>query len=90
MIEDNVKIINRLGLHARAAAQLVKLAAKFQSNILIQRKDKAVSADAKSILSVLTLAASFGTVLTLQITGSDEQVASEAITALFESGFGEV
>ena len=90
MIETEVKIINPLGLHARAAAQLVRLAGKFKSKIQLIRQDNAVMADAKSILSVLTLAASKGTKLQLFIEGSDEVEAKEAIIAIFEAGFGEI
>jgi len=90
MIETNVKIINPLGLHARAAAQLVKLAGKFQSKIQLIRQDNTVVADAKSILSVLTLAASKGTGLQLCIEGVDELEAVNAIVSLFENGFGEI
>lgn len=90
MIETNVKIINPLGLHARAAAQLVKLAGKFQSKIQLIRQDNTVEADAKSILSVLTLAASKGTGLQLCIEGVDELEAVNAIVSLIENGFGEI
>ncbi len=90
MIQTEVKIINPLGLHARAAAQLVRLAGKFKSKIQLIRQDNAVMADAKSILSVLTLAASKGTKLQLFIEGSDEVEAKEAIIAIFEAGFGEI
>lgn len=90
MIETNVKIINPLGLHARAAAQLVKLAGKFQSKIQLIRQDNTVVADAKSILSVLTLAASKGTGLQLWIEGVDELEAVNAIVSLIENGFGEI
>ena len=67
MLEAQVKIINQLGLHARAAAQLVRLAGKFKSRIMLERIDNAVTADAKSILSVLTLAAAKGTQLHLTV-----------------------
>ena len=90
MLETNVKIINPLGLHARAAAQLVRLAGKFKSNIKLERLDNFVMADAKSILSVLTLAAARGTELTLTIDGEDENEAHAAITELFTNGFGEL
>lgn len=90
MIESNVKIINPLGLHARAAAQLVRLAGKFKSKIQLIRQDNVVIADAKSILSVLTLAASKGTKLQLIIEGIDETEASQAINELIENGFGEI
>jgi phosphotransferase system HPr (HPr) family protein len=67
MLEGNLKVINPLGLHARAAAQLVKLANNFSSEIRLTRIDNAVIADAKSILSVLTLAAGKGVELKLTV-----------------------
>ena len=90
MKESEVKIINPLGLHARAAAQLVRLAGKFKSKISLIRYDNAVMADAKSILSVLTLAASKGTKLQLTVEGIDETEAAQAIEELIEQGFGEI
>ena len=90
MLEAQVKIINQLGLHARAAAQLVRLAGKFKSRIMLERIDNAVTADAKSILSVLTLAAAKGTQLHLTVSGDDEQGALESIKQIFEQGFGEL
>lgn len=90
MLEGTVKVINPLGLHARAAAQLVRLAGTFRSRILIKRTDNAVFADAKSILSVLTLAASMGRELELNVDGEDEAEAFEAVSNLFRNGFGEI
>lgn len=90
MREARVRIINQLGLHARAAAQLVKLAGTFKSRIVIVREDNNVFADAKSILSVLTLAASLGTELSLQVDGDDSAEALAALMQLFERGFGEI
>lgn len=90
MLEGRVKIVNPLGLHARAAAQLVRLAGTFKSRILLKRLDSNVTADAKSILNVLTLAASRGTQLDLEIEGPDESAALEAITDIFTRGFGEI
>lgn len=90
MLETKVKIINSLGLHARAAAQLVRLAGKFKSKILLVREDNAVMADAKSILSILTLAAAKGTELNLTIEGIDEQEALKAIEEMILNGFGEL
>lgn len=90
MLEAKVKIINPLGLHARAAAQLVRLAGKFKSKIKLTRTDNDVTADAKSILSVLTLAAGKGTELDLNIEGEDEQEAFSAIEQLILNGFGEI
>ena len=90
MLETRVKIINPLGLHARAAAQLVRLSGTFKSRILLKRLDSSVSADAKSILNVLTLAASRGTELDVEVNGADEQAALDAIVEIFEKGFGEI
>jgi phosphocarrier protein HPr len=90
MLKGKVTIINRLGLHARAAAQLVRLASGFQSKIKLVRTDNSVIADAKSILSVLTLAASKGVELEIEIEGEDEQTAFEAVQEIFKNGFGEL
>ena len=90
MLKGQLTIINRLGLHARAAAQLVRLASSFQSRIKLTRADNAVIAEAKSILSVLTLAAARGTELELEVDGPDEQQAFDSIKALFANGFGEM
>ena len=90
MLKGQITIINRLGLHARAAAQLVRLASGFQSRIKLTRTDNAVMADAKSILSVLTLAAARGVELELEADGADEEQAFAAIKELFANGFGEM
>ena len=90
MLESKIKVINPLGLHARAAAQLVRLAGKFQSKIILARCDNNVIADAKSILSVLTLAASKGTQLEINVEGDDEPEAFRAICEIFADGFGEL
>jgi phosphocarrier protein HPr len=90
MLKSNVKIINPLGLHARATALLVRTTSKFKSKIILSRLDKNISADAKSILSVLTLAASKGIELELTIEGADETEAFEAVKQLYEQGFGEI
>ena len=90
MLESKLKIINPLGLHARAAAQLVRLAGKFQSKIILARTDNNVVADAKSILSVLTLAAAKGTQLEINVEGADESEAFQAICEIFADGFGEI
>ncbi|HEY0546612.1 MAG TPA: HPr family phosphocarrier protein [Pyrinomonadaceae bacterium] len=89
MIERRVVITNRLGLHARAAATLVRTASRFQSFLRVERLDGSATADAKSILSVLMLAASRGTELKLTADGSDEMQAIEALSHLFADGFGE-
>lgn len=90
MLKAEVSVINDLGLHARAAAQLVRLASGFRSRIRVHRVDNAVLADAKSILSVLTLAASKGVRLEVEVDGEDEADAIEAVIAIFANGFGEM
>lgn len=90
MLEKKIKIVNSLGLHARAAAQLVRLAGQFNSKIQISRTDNGISADAKSILSVLSLAAARGTILNLKCVGEDEKEAFNAVEKLFTEGFGEL
>lgn len=89
MIERQVRITNRLGLHARAAARLVRTATVYESALRLERVDGGASADAKSILSVLLLAASCGTVLRATAEGVDEAEAMRALCALIASGFGE-
>lgn len=90
MLERPLPIINTLGLHARAAARLVRLAATFSSRITLVRKDAGIEANAKSILSVLHLAASFGTNIRVMADGEDEIEAVAAIEELFRNGFGEL
>ena len=83
-------VVNDLGLHARAAAQLVRLAGKYRSVITLHRYDTGAFANAKSILSVLALAAPIGTILKLVVDGVDEAEAFNAITEVFANGFGEM
>ncbi len=90
MLKGRITIVNRLGLHARAAAQLVRLASGFESKIKLTRTDNSVVADAKSILSVLTLAASRGVDLEVEVDGNDEKQAHAAIKEIFANGFGEM
>lgn len=80
-------ISNRLGLHARAAARLVRRAAQFTSNVELVREDTGETADGKSILSVLLLAASRGTCLIIKADGDDEERAVDALAELIEQGF---
>jgi phosphocarrier protein len=89
MIRLSVEVENRLGLHARAAAKLVRAASRFSSNIHVSRVDAEQRIDSKSILGVLMLAASQGTSLDFSIEGRDEREAAVAIRELFESKFGE-
>ena len=87
MIRTQITIINKLGLHARAAAKFVGCAAAFSSSIQAGKDGKLV--DGKSIMSVMMLAAGKGTVLDLEIHGSDEETALEAIVALVNNRFDE-
>jgi phosphotransferase system HPr (HPr) family protein len=89
MLEKRILIVNRLGLHARAAARLVRTASAYRSSVRLERADGSAVADAKSILSVLLLAAARGTELRLTVEGADELEATNAVCALVESGFGE-
>jgi phosphocarrier protein len=90
MVERTLLVTARLGLHARAAAKVVRVAREFNSKMELRRIDNSVSADAKSILSVLMLAASQGTELHVSAEGSDEEAALGAIYKLFAEGFGEL
>ena len=87
MIETEITISNKLGLHARASAKLVATASKFLSKIEISHSTKTINA--KSIMGVMMLAASIGTNLTLKVEGEDEEQASEAICQLINDKFGE-
>ncbi len=89
MLEATVRLTNTLGLHARAAAQLVRLANRFKSSIILKRSDNAVTANAKSILSVLSIAASFDVELQIIADGDDETEAIKQIEKLFADKFGE-
>ena len=87
VIETRVEIVNKLGLHARAAAKLVACTSAYASTIEAGRDGNMV--DAKSIMSVMMLAAGKGTVLDLRIDGRDEQESLTAITTLIENRFEE-
>ena len=89
MLERDVTVVNRLGLHARAAARLVRTASAYGSVVRLERADRGASADAKSILSVLMLAAVRGTRLRATAEGADEEEALSAVCALIAGGFGE-
>jgi phosphotransferase system HPr (HPr) family protein len=89
MVERTLLIKGRLGLHARAAAKLVRVASGFHSQVLLRRIEGDVTADAKSVLSVLMLAASRGTELRARVDGVDEEAAMAAIEEFFAAGFGE-
>jgi len=87
MTREQVMITNKLGLHARAAAKLVHTASDFEAEIYIGTEHEEVNA--KSILGILTLAATKGTPLIVRADGVDEQAAVDAIAALFADKFGE-
>jgi phosphocarrier protein HPr len=87
VIQTQVTIVNKLGLHARAAAKFVSCAAAFASSIQAGKDGKLV--DGKSIMSVMMLAAGKGTVLDLQIEGRDEDAALEGLQNLIANRFDE-
>lgn len=87
MISRVFTIKNRLGLHARAAAQLVQLANRFESEVTLFKED--VEVNGKSIMGILLLAAPKGTEVKVQIDGADEEPAMVDIATLIEDGFGE-
>jgi phosphocarrier protein HPr len=87
MTSRSVVVTNQLGLHARAAARFVHLAAKYESQIRVGRDAKIM--DGKSIMGILLLAAARGTTITISADGPDEDAAVAALCALVEAGFGE-
>ena len=89
MAERTLEVTSRLGLHARAAANLVRVASRFKSKLTLQRPEGGLEADARSILEILTLAASHGTALKLVATGDDENEALDAVVGLFSRAFDE-
>jgi phosphocarrier protein len=87
VIERTVKVMNSLGLHARPAAQLVRLASTFQSQIELVKDDMVVNA--KSIMGVMMLAAECGSTVQLRASGDDAEQALAALEKLVTDGFGE-
>jgi len=87
MIQKEIEIINKLGLHARASAKLTQLAGKFQSEVWMTRNQKRVNA--KSIMGVMMLAAGRGSKVTLEANGADEAECLEALAALIAQKFDE-
>jgi phosphocarrier protein len=85
--ERELTIVNRLGLHARAAAQFVRVAGSFGCEVRIRHGER--EADGKSIMGVMMLGAEKGTTLTIRTDGEDDEEALQALTELVESGFGE-
>jgi Phosphotransferase System HPr (HPr) Family len=87
MPEREVKIVNKLGIHARPAAEIVKTAGKFRSGITIVRDDLEVNA--KSIMGVMMLAAEFGAVIVVRAVGDDAEAALDALAQVIAAKFGE-
>ena len=87
MPQQDIEVVNKLGLHARASAKLTQLASSFKSDVHISRSGRRVNA--KSIMGVMMLAAAKGTTVTVDTAGPDETDALAAIAALFADMFGE-
>lgn len=87
MQEVSIVVQHKVGLHARPAALFVQAAKKFKSSILVIKDD--TEANAKSILSILTLGANQGCVITIRATGEDEEMAVQVLKELVENNFGE-
>ena len=87
MIQTNTNISNKLGLHARASAKLTKLAGSFACEVWMTKGERRVNA--KSIMGVMMLAAGMGSVVQLETSGADEQIAMDALLAMIADKFGE-
>ena len=87
MLKQDIEIINKLGLHARASAKLTQTAGQFTADVFITKAGKRVNA--KSIMGVMMLAAGKGVSLELEIAGADEAEAMAAVIALINNKFGE-
>jgi phosphocarrier protein len=87
VLQQDIEIVNKLGLHARASAKLTQLAGQFQSEIWITRNDRRVNA--KSIMGVMMLAANKGSTVKIEINGPDEAEALQALATLITDRFGE-
>jgi phosphocarrier protein HPr len=87
MIEQEIEIVNKLGLHARASAKLTQLAAKYKSDVWMTRNKRRVNA--KSIMGVMMLAAGKGAKVMLETDGSDEKECFDALVLLIQDKFGE-
>ena len=87
MIEQEVEIINKLGLHARASAKFTQLAAKYKSDVWMSRNARRVNA--KSIMGVMMLAAGKGSTIKLEVDGPDETDCLSALLSLIHTRFGE-
>ena len=82
-----IKILNKLGMHARASAKFTQLAGRYRSDVWLTRNDRKVNA--KSIMGVMMLAANQGATLVIETTGEDEIEAMQALVQLIEDRFGE-
>ncbi|MDP8203164.1 MAG: HPr family phosphocarrier protein [Candidatus Tenebribacter mawsonii] len=87
MIRKTIKIVNKLGMHARPATMIVKAATKYRSDFKIVKSDMEING--RSIMGVMTLAAEFGSELELVADGVDEEFLIKEITKMFEDKFGE-
>jgi phosphocarrier protein HPr len=87
MLQQETKIVNKLGLHARASAKLTQLAARYQSEVWMTRNGRRINA--KSIMGVMMLAAGIGSTVQIETEGTDEVEAMEALLALIADKFGE-
>lgn len=87
MIEREVTVRNRAGLHTRPASMLVRTASQFEAEVFLRRDNYEING--KSVIGVMTLAAEQGATLDLIVEGEDEEAAADAIADLFEDGFGE-
>ena len=87
MLQRDVEIVNKLGLHARASAKLTQLAGQYESEVWLTREGRRVNA--KSIMGVMMLAASKGSTVSVETSGADEAAAMEAITGLIRDRFEE-
>lgn len=87
MIQQDLEIINKLGLHARASAKFTQLAARYQSDVWLTRNARRINA--KSIMGVMMLAAGKGAKMTLEAEGTDERECVDALCALVNDKFGE-
>ncbi len=87
MVSLELEIVNRLGLHARAAAKFVTCAGGFSSDVFVERNGRRVNG--KSIMGIMTLAAACGTSIQVEVAGPDEEAAAAALTELVAQRFGE-
>lgn len=87
MIEKEITVTNRAGIHARPAAMIVQTASRYESKIMLGKDNEEINA--KSIMGIITLGAGYDTVLKMRVDGPDEQEAADALAALFENRFQE-